>query len=412
MKTTNTAAQMIAQPSRSLLTAAVLAVLLYLLVRHFFHAPDDARKPRQIKKGGQNVSDSSADKLNHRKPYKGTAPQKIDVFTQQVCAAFPDVSAEAARRLFPRKFEVHGHVVVVRLNEGTTEAELQPLASYFAAAFFPVLVDVVLLDVEGIVGELRQPSLHILYQSATALTDYAASLRRTLRRRWGDARKVALPVRSVSATELETILTKWTTSPTYTTHVENGVLFSLDVSRVMFSSGNTTERMHFATVDAAGETVVDMFCGIGYFTLPLAMNGKVRAIYALEKNPDSVDFIKVNAVLNRVDHVLYPICGDNRVVGDEAVGKCDRVLMGYIPTCKSFLPRALSFLKRNEAGRSVGAIHYHFLADKPQAAQEAMRDVREELGAEVAAAVSLADLRCVKSYAPKRFHYVADLVFS
>ncbi|KPI85436.1 hypothetical protein ABL78_5526 [Leptomonas seymouri] len=403
---------MITQRLRVLIIGLVIAVVLYIAARHLSQAREDAKKRKRIRKSNQDVVDGRADKPSRRKPFRGTVRQKIDVFTEVVCAALPDAAAETVRRTFPRKFEVHGHVVVVRLNEGITESDLRPLAPYFASAFSPVQVGVVLLDVEGIVGELRRPTLHTLYQSETALTDYAVSLRRTLRRRWSDARNSKLPICSVSAEELETLVTKWTASPTYTTHVENGVMYSFDVSRVMFCSGNTTERMHFGAVDAAGETVVDMFCGIGYFAVPLAMRGKVKVLYALEKNPDSVEFIKVNAVLNRVDHVIHPICGDNREVGNEVVGKCDRVLMGYIPTCKAFLPRALSFLKRNESGRSVGTIHYHLLADKPHAAQEAMRDVREELGAEVADNTHISDLRCVKSYAPKRFHYVADLVFS
>ena len=412
---------MIAQSVRAFLIATLLAFALYLVVQQLNRKPESTKKKgpetkedkkQKQKQKRQAANEKDGSTKSQHKPFKGIVSQKIDVFTEQVCASFPDITADEARRVFPRKYEVHGHVVVVRLNDGTTEAALQPLAAAFAASFAPVMVDVVLLDVEGIVGELRRPSLKVLYKSSTALTDFAAVLRRTLRHRWRDRRAKHRDACSVSAEELEIILTKWTASPTYTMHVENGVSYTLDVARVMFSSGNTTERMHFATIHAVDETVVDMFCGIGYFTLPLAMHGNVAAVYALEKNPDSVDFIKVNAVLNRVDHLVHPICGDNREVGNEVVGKCDRVLMGYIPSCRPFLPRALSFLKRNEAGRSVGVIHYHFLADKPNAAADALKDVAEELGADVAAAARIADLRCIKSYAPKRFHYVADLVFS
>ncbi|AYU75681.1 conserved hypothetical protein [Leishmania infantum JPCM5] len=383
---------------RLLLSVSVATLVLYYVLKHFSAPKGGAKKLKRRKDPAE------------RKPVKGVAPHKIDIFTTNVCAAFPEMSVDAARRLFPRKFEVHGHVVVIRLNDGTSVEELRPLARFFAESFAPVLVHVVLLDVDGIVGELRRPSLQILFQADTALTKCATSLRRTVQRRWGDARKRG-QTSCMTIDAMESTLNRWTASPTFTAHVENGVIYSFDVSRVMFSSGNTTERMHFGTVTAADEVVVDMFCGIGYFTLPLAMHGNVAAIHALEKNPDSIDFLKLNAVLNKVDHLIRPVCGDNREVGEELLGKCDRVLMGYIPTCKSFLPRALSFLKRNEAGRSSGVVHYHLLADKLSAAQEALRDVQDELGEEVAAFVRITDLRCVKSYAPKRFHFVADLVF-
>ncbi|GET85508.1 hypothetical protein, conserved [Leishmania tarentolae] len=383
---------------RLLLSASVMALVLYCVLKHFSTPKDGTKRLKGRKRPAEHKST------------KSVAPRKVDIFTTNVCKAFPEMSVDAVRRLFPRKFEVHGHVVVIRLNEGTSVEELRPLARFFAESFAPVLVDVVLLDVDGIVGELRRPSLQILFQAETALTEYAMSLRCRMQLRWRDSQKRGEPSCMTKDT-MESTLNRWTASPTFTEHVENSVIYSFDVSRVMFSSGNTTERMHFGTVAAAGEVVVDMFCGIGYFTLPLAMHGNVKAIHALEKNPDSIEFLKLNAVLNKVDHLIHPLCGDNREVGEELLGKCDRVLMGYIPTCKSFLPRAASFLKRNEAGRHSGIVHYHFLADKLCAEQEALRDVQDELGEEVAAFIRVIDIRCVKSYAPKRFHFVADLAF-
>jgi len=38
----------------------------------------------------------------------------------------------------------------------------------------------------------------------------------------------------------------------------------------MFAAGNGTERIRFSEMDATGETVLDMFAGIGYFSIPMA----------------------------------------------------------------------------------------------------------------------------------------------
>jgi len=38
----------------------------------------------------------------------------------------------------------------------------------------------------------------------------------------------------------------------------------------MFAAGNGTERMRFAQMNAKDEVVLDMFAGIGYFSIPMA----------------------------------------------------------------------------------------------------------------------------------------------
>ncbi|MDP2435655.1 MAG: hypothetical protein Q8P67_07930, partial [archaeon] len=150
-----------------------------------------------------------------------------------------------------------------------------------------------------------------------------------------------------------------------TTHVEGGIKYSLDVSRVMFASGNGTERMHFAKQMAAGEVVVDMFAGIGYFSVPLAVRSRALTLVCLEKNADSFAYLERNVAQNIArtikrkperpspnsassstsSSVSLPtvvlIHGDNRIEGDRWKGTADRVLMGYIPSPSNFLNRAL-----------------------------------------------------------------------
>lgn len=51
-------------------------------------------------------------------------------------------------------------------------------------------------------------------------------------------------------------------------HRENGILYSFDATKCMFSWGNLSEKLRMANLDCQGEVVVDLFAGIGYFTLP------------------------------------------------------------------------------------------------------------------------------------------------
>ncbi|RNF01424.1 tRNA wybutosine-synthesizing protein 2 [Trypanosoma rangeli] len=332
------------------------------------------------------------------------APRKVDLFVQKLREHGATVAEEAAIvRLFPRRFEVMGHVVVVKLNSGVAREEFSVHAKAFAESFFPRVIDVVLLDTEGIAGELRLPKLEMLWANDTALiTMPKESVKYAL--------KQFKEPSYISHEDLKRF-EAYTDSVTFTTHVENGIRYSFDVREVMFCSGNGTERMHFAAVNAQDEVVVDMFAGIGYFTLPLAMFGSVKVIYALEKNATSVGFLKYNALQNRVGHLVRTYCGDNREVASELCGQCDRVLMGYIPSCAAFLPRAISFLRRSPHGDPVGTIHYHFLSEKKTAVESVKQHIRAELGERVASLMRLREIRTVKSYAPKFFHHVADFCF-
>lgn len=133
-----------------------------------------------------------------------------------------------------------------------------------------------------------------------------------------------------------------------TIHREQGCRFKIDVSKIMFSKGNVRERHRLTAVD--GEEVVDMFAGIGYYTIPLAKKTPGIQVHAIEKNPVSIKLLKENLRLNKVDNVevIERDCRD--VV---LPGVADRLMMGYFPGTEKFLPTAFEFLRRE------GVIHFH-----------------------------------------------------
>lgn len=319
-----------------------------------------------------------------------------------------DISEEDILRIFPRRYELHDHVVVVKMNHGVDLATFAPLAAAFAASLLSS-IDVVIADTEGITGELRRPVHTVVYRKEKTGGTQLRLIHKFVTKRYKGKTCLGDTVSEGEVAALEALAS----SPTFTVHVENDVKYCFDVMRVMFCSGNTTERMHFATINAGGERVVDMFAGIGYFTLPLAMRGGVMEVIALEKNPDSCTYLRLNALVNGVGDKVQIVCGDNRIVtGSTFEGMCDRVLMGYIPTCETFLPRAFSFLRRGTGSSRLGIIHYHFNAgEKRDAYRCAYRHVVEQLGEDVVGTFEIEDLRQVKSYAPRTWHYVADVRF-
>jgi len=158
-----------------------------------------------------------------------------------------------------------------------------------------------------------------------------------------------------------------------------------------------------ATLDVSGEVIVDMFAGIGYFSLPLSVYGAPAKVLACELNPLAHRYLRENARLNKVEGVLEPRLGDNREAPE---GIADRVVMGYVKTTHHFLPKAMRILKPEG-----GVIHYHetcpveLLPDRPL---QRVREAAEAAGR----SASLLNFKNIKSYAPGIDHVVLDVQIS
>lgn len=175
---------------------------------------------------------------------------------------------------------------------------------------------------------------------------------------------------------------------TETIHKENGILYALDVSKIMFSKGNAYERHRIANYVLPNEIVVDMFAGIGYFTLPIAK--KAKKVYAIEKNPFAFKYLLKNIKLNNLKNVV-PIFADCRCVN--LLNIADRIIMGYLFEIEKFIPYALKFAKK------CSTLHIHTI-------NEFDKNIIKRCG------YKIINIKCrkVKSYAPKKIHNVFDVV--
>lgn len=248
--------------------------------------------------------------------------------------------------LLPSKWERLGDVGLIRLDDA-----LSPYEENVAAAYAKVLgLKTVLREVGGIEGEFRRPASRVIFGQDTV-----------------------------------------------TTHLENGIRYRLDVAEIMFSSGNEEERIRMAGVRCDDETVVDMFAGIGYFSLPLAVYQRPRRIVACEINPKAHSFLVENVAINGVGAKIQPFLGDNRTLTGESFA--DRVVMGYVKTTHEFLPAALRYL------RDGGVLHYHETCPNELIPERPLHRLKE---AALGRGVEVLWFKEIKSYAPGVSHVVVD----
>jgi len=186
---------------------------------------------------------------------------------------------------------------------------------------------------------------------------------------------------------------------TETVHKENGCLFKLDVSKVMFCKGNIKERIRMKEVTRG--VVLDMFAGIGYFSIPAGKNEKVKSVYAIEKNPVAFHYLKENIKLNGLNSKVIPFLGDAREVIEKEKFQVDEVIMGLLPNPKHCFKHALMTLEE-------GKIYYHTVYDMDKGYDSIVEELKE-LGREVGKCIKVEKITKIKRFGPRVNHIVLDL---
>jgi tRNA wybutosine-synthesizing protein 2 len=258
--------------------------------------------------------------------------------------------SEAEVAALPDRWERLGRLVLIRVPDGLAHREGE-MAGLYAGVLG---VDAVLAEEGPVTGVERRPSVRLL---------------------WGEG--------------------------TTTVHREHGVEFEFDAARQMFSKGNVGERLRMGRTVRDGETVVDMFAGIGYFTLPMAVLGSPAVVHATEIDPEAHGWLVGNVARNGVVDVVRPLLGDCRDVAPRGVA--DRVVMGYVGGTEDYLDVAMEVL-----GPGGGVVHLHEkygIEEVPEVPVEAVAAAAREAGREA----RLLGWREVKSYAPSIVHAVVDV---
>lgn len=183
---------------------------------------------------------------------------------------------------------------------------------------------------------------------------------------------------------------------TETIHRENGCQFRLDTMQIMYSQGNLTERKRMSGY-GKGEVVVDMFAGIGYFSIPMSVHSKPLKIYAIEINPVSFGYLKENIRLNRVENIIEPVEGDCALVTPRGIA--DHVIMGYFDA-HPYLEQGISALVHG------GILHYHEAV--PEAVEQRPVNRIVETAGKLGRKVKIIEVRRIKKYSPGVWHVVVD----
>ena len=142
---------------------------------------------------------------------------------------------------------------------------------------------------------------------------------------------------------------------TVATYKEAGCLFAVDIEKCYFSPRLSYERLHIACQVLPNETVINMFAGVGCFSIITAKKIPNTKVYSIDINPTAYKFMKENILVNKVFGKVVPLLGDAKdVVETQLQSVADRVLMPLPEKALEYLPVAISALKKEG-----GWIHYY-----------------------------------------------------
>lgn len=135
---------------------------------------------------------------------------------------------------------------------------------------------------------------------------------------------------------------------------DHGVVFAFDASKVMFSSGNITERRRIGSMNMQGEVVIDAYAGVGYYTFHMLVNAGAAHVHACEINPASLAGLEAGAQANDLHNRLTIHAGDNALTLEKLRGTADRCHLGLLPSSEPVWEACMLALKP-----TGGMLHIH-----------------------------------------------------
>jgi len=191
---------------------------------------------------------------------------------------------------------------------------------------------------------------------------------------------------------------------TETVHREHGCVFHVDLAKAYFSPRLSYEHNRVASLVRRGEIVVDMFAGIGSFSILIAKKHENIHVYAIDMNPYAFEYLKRNALANRVEARVKPVLGDARQIVNERLGQvADRVIMNLPERAIEYVDVACTAVKPEG-----GVIHYYEFSNTSEPLETAKSRLTEAVKHTNRHLEKILLARIVRGIAPFNYQIVVD----
>ena len=183
---------------------------------------------------------------------------------------------------------------------------------------------------------------------------------------------------------------------TDTVHKEHGCHYNVDLASAYFSARLGTERKRVTDMVRAGQYVVDLFAGVGPFSILIGKSVPGASVVAVDKNPGAVKLLRENIHLNRLDNVTA-VEDDARHAAGNLKHSADHVIMNLPQSAREFLDCGIL------AAKSGGVVHFYDITHEDDLYGTSW-ELIQEAAARVGSKVECTGRRIVRSYAPYQYN--------
>lgn len=189
-----------------------------------------------------------------------------------------------------------------------------------------------------------------------------------------------------------------------TCHKEHGCLFEIDIKSAFFSPRLSHERSRVASQVKPNEVVLDMFAGVGPYSILIARKQLTATVHAVDANPSAFKFLVSNILLNKVYSNTKAVLGDVReTVESNMLGIADRAIMNLPGKAETFVDVACVGLRKRG-----GIVHFYSFEETEHSQDSALAKLNDRVEASGRSIRRILTTRIVKEIAPYRVQVVVD----
>ena len=188
---------------------------------------------------------------------------------------------------------------------------------------------------------------------------------------------------------------------TDTIHKEYGCKYKVDLQRAYFTPRLSSERHRILSQIKKDDVVIDMFAGIGPYSIMIAKNASPKCVIANDKNAEAVSLLRENISLNKAAGVTA-LNEDALFLSEKYPKTSDHIIMNLPHNAFDFLDTAVAICKPG------GVIHYYAMTSEDDlfdGSIELIRKAAEKQNRNI----EVVEKRTVRSYAPRQYNICLDV---